>query len=140
MNTHSWLRAVPPTKTAGPMARAGFTLALLNPIPARWMASSDEPDGHRGVEVAAGDRPQRVGEHNQAEAEGEGDADVADGRRPVREGAAEGHDGARAQEHEQKSADELRDVLLDVALIGQRPVCVGSAGVQEPLGEAVAGE
>jgi len=43
MNTHSWLRAVPPTKTAGPMARAGLTLELLHPMPARWMASSATP-------------------------------------------------------------------------------------------------
>ncbi len=106
----------------------------------RVAASGDESDGHCGVEVAAGDGPQGVGEHDEGEAEGKGDADVADGGHPIGEGAAKGHDGARTDEHEQEGADQFRDVLSGVPPVRQGAMGVGSSGLGDPLRDAIAGE
>ena len=43
MNNHSWLRAHPPTKTAGPMLRAGLTEVLVTGIPTKCIRVSTAP-------------------------------------------------------------------------------------------------
>ena len=63
-----------------------------------------QPDGHRGVEVPAADVADGVGHGEHGQAEGEGDAEVADA--DVRDpGGQDG--GAAAAEHQPEGAEEL---------------------------------
>ena len=63
-----------------------------------------QPDGDRGVEVAAADVPDGVGHRDHGEAEGEGHAEVAD----ADVGHAGGQDGRAAPaEHQHEGAEEL---------------------------------
>ena len=43
MNTHTFARASPPAKIAGPIERAGFTDVPVKCMPTRWMRMSDRP-------------------------------------------------------------------------------------------------
>ena len=43
MNSHTWLRAVPPTMRAGPRLRAGFTDVPVIGIPMRWTTVRERP-------------------------------------------------------------------------------------------------
>jgi hypothetical protein len=45
MNSQSWLKAHPPTKTAGPILRAGLTDVFVTGIPTRWISTSTIPIG-----------------------------------------------------------------------------------------------
>lgn len=44
-NSQSWLRAVPPTMTAGPRLLAGFTDVPVIGMPTRWMRTRLKPIG-----------------------------------------------------------------------------------------------
>jgi hypothetical protein len=44
-NTQSWLSAQPPTKTAGPMLRAGFTEVFVTGMPTQWIRTKTKPMG-----------------------------------------------------------------------------------------------
>ena len=66
------------------------------------MAAERKHEADRGVEVRAGDVPDRVDHRHDHEAEGDRDAYVAE-----RAGLGVDHDRAAAGEHERKRADEL---------------------------------
>ncbi len=43
MNSHSWLSAVPPSNSAGPIERAGLTEVPSSGMPTRWTTVSATP-------------------------------------------------------------------------------------------------
>ncbi len=53
MNSHTWLRAVPPTTRAGPRLRAGFTEVPVIGMPTRWTTVSVSPMAMAAVAALA---------------------------------------------------------------------------------------
>jgi hypothetical protein len=106
--------AQPPTNSAGPVLRAGFTDVLVTGMLIRWISVSARPiarpakpagpqtERHRRIEVAAGDRPERIGAGQHRQAERQRDAGQSDAELRKRRGQ---HGAAAATEDEPEGAE-----------------------------------
>ena len=78
---------------------------VLNHFACAHAAGQEGAEGHGGVHMAARDGADAIGHGDDGEAEGEGDAKLADL-------AAREHGGAAAEENQRRRTDEFRDELL----------------------------